>query len=1038
MIKKILFNGHLPRKKFFLFLFLISAFTVHAQNITVSGVVSDANATLPGVTVLVRGTSNGAVTNLDGYYELNNVPVDATLQFTYVGFQTEEVPVDNKSEINVQLEVDEEALAEVIIVGYGRQTKKSVVGAITQTTGEVLQRTGGVTNIGQALTGQLPGVITTSSTGQPGAEDPNIVIRAQTSWNNSNPLILVDGIERSMSDVDISSVATISVLKDASATAVYGVRGANGVILITTKRGVEGKASIGVRVNSTMKMASKLPEKYDSYGALMLRNQAIERELALSPVSWEDYTPVDIISKYRYPANLTEAERYANVNWEDVLFKDFAMAYNASANVSGGTELVKYFANINFLNEGDLFKTVDNAQGYQPGFDFSRINVRTNLDFQLTNTTKFSTNLFGSNGVRQEPWNFSGSAPWGAAYTTAPDAMIPYYTSTNTWGFYQPHDAAQPNSLYFLGRGGREKITQAKITTDFRLEQDLDFLTEGLSFEALYSYDNTFQEVDRGISDNSFQTTQRMWVNPDTGEEIYAYPIDASTQLDFVNQRIWNTNPGVVNIGGTYRRQYYSPRLNYARDFGGHYITLLGMMSREKYSLGSEFAHFREDWVFRGTYAYEGKYFFEVNGAYNGTEKYGPANRFAFFPSLSAGWMLTEENFMQSLNFIDMFKIRGSWGQIGDESAGGRFLYADQWNYGGRSLLGQNATNESPYVYFVHSSIGNPSISWESVEKVNIGADFSILSGLIEGEANYFWDHRTDIVMGGASRAVPTYFGAVNPTGNIGEAKGSGYELEIRLNKQINSDLTLWANTNFTHAKSKILFADDPELYPDYQKRAGYHINQTHSYIDAGYLSGWDDVLGSTLRSINNDAQYVGDYNIVDFNADGVIDNYDVAPYQYTTTPQNTYSSTIGLDWKGLNFTMQFYGVSNVNREVFFPTFFESNNNAYVEGSYWTADGGGEYPMPRWLAKKGDEARGTRYWYDGSYVRLKTAELGYTIGNEWTNRVGIRSLRFFLSGNNLFLWTELPDDRESNFSGNSRTGAYPTMRRVTLGFDITL
>lgn len=1010
-----------------------------AQNTrTITGTVLDEQGKpVIGATIVVKGTTIGTATDTEGNFSLK-IPSDMHLiTVSFIGMKPQDVDVTNKTNIRTTLEEQTTELGETVVIGYGQQKKESVVGSITQTTGDVLERAGGVTNVGSALTGQLPGVITYSTTGQPGSEDPKIIIRTQTSWNNSSPLILVDGIERSLNDVDISSVERVSVLKDASATAVYGVRGANGVILITTKRGKTGKASIQVRANATMKIPSKLPEKYDSYDALMLRNQAIEREMAVSPVSWEDYTPLNIINKYRFPANLTEMERYPNVNWENVLFKNFAMAYNTSVNVSGGTQLVKYFAAVDFLNEGDLFKTVENGQGYKSGFNYNRINVRSNLDFQLTKTTTFSSNLFGSNGVQQTPWDFSGDWPWGAAYRTAPDAMLPVYPSTGIWGFYFPHDAAQPNSVFQLARNGLEKQTQTKITTDFMLKQDLKFITDGLTFEATYSLDNTFKEVDRGISDQSYKNVQRMWVDPNTGEVIYDLPIDASTQFDFVDQVVWNTNAGSVSTNETFRRQYYSTRLNYSREFGPHEVTALGLFSREKYAKGSEFSHFREDWVFRGTYNYKGKYFFEFNGAYNGSEKFGPDYRFAFFPSLSGGWMLSEENFMKSVSFLDMFKIRGSWGRIGDDAVGGRWLYADQWTYGGSSLLGAISSNESPYTYFRNSSIGNPDISWETVEKRNIGADYSFLDGLVAGSFDYFNDHRTDILVSGSSRAIPSYFGGSAPTGNLGEVKSSGYEFELRLSKSLNPDLRLWAKMNMTHATNEVVFADDPELYPDYQKTAGYAIGQTRSYIDAGYLASWDEVLGSTSRQVNDNVKLAGDYNIVDFNGDGIIDSYDRAPYGFSGVPQNTYSTTVGLDWKGLNFSMQFYGVSNVTREVLFPTFFESNDNAYVEGTYWTINGGGDVPLPRWLASPGTDSYGTRYMYDGSYVRLKTAELGYTFTEGWTKYAGMQSCKFYLSGNNLFLWTDMPDDRESNFGGSSRGGAYPTMSRITFGVDIT-
>lgn len=1017
---------------FMLIILMSSSAFAQAQK-QISGVVYDEqNEPIVGATVAVENTTNGVITDYNGHFTLSVSANAKTLVISFIGMQTEKVDLTTSSTFTIVLKSDVEMLEDVVVVGYGQQKKESIVGAITQTTGKVLERTGGVTNVGSALTGQLPGVITYSSNGQPGAEDPRIVIRTQSSWNSSDPLILVDGIERSMSDVDISSVANISVLKDASATAVYGVRGANGVILITTKRGKEGKANIQIRANATMKVPSKLPEKYDAYDALLLRNQAIEREIGVQPVSWADYTPLDVINKYRYPADLTESERYPNVDWEDVLFKDFAMAYNASVNVAGGTKLVKYFAAVDLLSEGDLFKTVDNNQGYESGYGYKRINVRSNLDFQLTKTTQFSMNLFGSNGIKQS----SSASPWEAAYYTAPDAMLPVY-SNGVWGYYEPHDAAQPNSVLQLARNGIDKETQTKITTDFSLKQDLDFVIKGLTAEGTYSNDYRFLEDDRGISDGYFGAVQRMWVDPDTGEEIYEFPIDASTQFDYVDQIKWQTQAGNVNVNQTFRRQYFSARLNYNRSFGNHNVTGLGLFSREKSTLGSDYAVFREDWVFRATYNYKSKYFFEVNGAYNGSEKFGPGYRFDFFPSLSAGWMLSEESFMKPMGFLDMLKIRGSWGRIGDDSAGSRWLYADQWSYSGNSILGDRSDISSPYTYFQNTRIGNPDIAWELVEKRNIGLDYSFFDGLVAGSFDYFNDHRTEIQITGDDRSIPSYFGGVPPTGNVGAVKSEGYELEIRLSKNLGDNLRLWANMNMTHATNKVEFADDAPLLPDYRKDAGYAIGQTQSYIDAGYLTSWDDVLGSTSRQNNNDVKLAGDYNIVDFNGDGLIDSFDQAPYGYSGVPQNTYSTTIGADWKGLNFSIQFYGVSNVSRQVLFPTFYESKNNAYVEGSYWTVSEAGDVPLPRWLAIQADEAQGTRYWYDGSYLRLKTAELGYTFTQGWINHIGMNSCKFYVSGNNLFLWTNMPDDRESNFDGDSRKGAYPTMTRLTFGIDIT-
>ncbi len=415
-----------------------------AQKIAISGKVMDsAGEELIGASVFVKGnTAIGAVTDLSGEFKLNVPSENTTIVVSYVGMVTKEFKVGKKRVFNVVLAEDNQ-LQEVVVVGYGQQKKASVVGAITQTSGKVLERAGGVSSIGAALTGNLPGVVTMSSTGMPGEEDPKIVIRGISSWNNSDPLILVDGVERPMSSVDIGSVQSISVLKDASATAVYGVKGANGVILITTKRGEEGRAKIEVGMNATLKTVSKLPGTMGSADALYVRNQAIEHELGISPDSWNKITPAAILDKYRNPANLEEAERYPNVDWQDEVFKSTAMAYNPNVNISGGTKFVKYFASVDFLHEGDMFRTWDNNRGYNSGWGFNRINVRSNLDFQLTKTTKLKTNLAGSHGIKNRPWGANDSdwgttQLWQAAYSAPSDVFLPKY-SDGTWGYY-PND----------------------------------------------------------------------------------------------------------------------------------------------------------------------------------------------------------------------------------------------------------------------------------------------------------------------------------------------------------------------------------------------------------------------------------------------------------------------------------------------------------------------------------------------------------------------------------------------------------------------
>lgn len=1025
-------------------LFLGAGLTLAAQKThTVQGIVIDAQKKpVEGSTVQVKQTDILTSTDKNGRFTLAVPEGKHVLVVSYVGKSTQEVTIGNQSSIVITLKDGSAEMDAVVVVGYGRQRKASVVGAITQTTGQTLERTGGVNNLGMALTGNLPGLVTTASSGMPGAEDPQILIRAQTSWNNSSPLILVDGIERpgALNTIDITSVESISILKDASATAVYGVKGANGVILITTKRGIEGKPTIRLRSNMTMKVASKLPQKYDAYDALSLRNTVVANELMNAPAGWTNIKPQDILNKYRNPANSDEWDRYPNVDWEKELFKSSTMSYNTSANVSGGSKFVTYFAAIDFVSEGDLFKNFTNNRGYDPGYGYTRTNIRSNLDFNLTPTTKFTTRLFGSNGVRKGPWgSLDGDASyWASAYRSAPDAMRPIY-SDGTWGFYSPRNADVPNSVYNLAVSGIEKRTNTQITTDFVLQQDLSMFLKGLSARASLSLDNNFRESGRGIND-LYNGPQRKWINPETGQVTLETPFNTGTQLDYIDQVRWSPTAGSVDKNYTNRHSNYQAQLNYSQRFGKSDVSGLALFQREKYATGGEFAHFREDWVFRGTYGYASKYLFEINGAYNGSEKFGPLKRFAFFPSFSAGWTISNEKFMKEVRFINLLKLRGSWGWVGDDAGGPRFAYSDVWAYGGNTQMGSPLSN-TPYTFYRITQYGNPNISWETVEKHNLGVDFSVLRGKVAGSFDVFNDIRSDIIIGGSSRAIPTYFGATAPAANLGEVKGRGYEVELKLNQNFGKKVRAWANINISHATNKVIYRDDPELLADYLKSAGHALGQTTSYLNSGYLQSWDDLYGSTERSTNNRNKLAGDYNIVDYNGDGVIDTYDRVPYQYSGTPQNTYNTTVGVDWKGFSAFVQFYAVNNVTREVTFPTFntYSGSNVAYVQGSYWTkANGGGDVPLPRYSSLAATGAEGTRYLFDGSYVRLKNAEIGYTISGRSISRIGLKSLRLYVNGNNLALWTDMPDDRESNFSGGSSFGAYPTMKRYNAGIDINL
>lgn len=1039
---------------------------VQAQNgITVSGTVTDSAADpLIGASVIVKGNASlGTVTDFDGNFQLKVPSEQTTLVISYVGMTTKEIKVGKQRKFKVTLQ-DDTQLEEVVVVGYGQQKKASVVGAITQTTGEVLERAAGIGSVGAALTGNLPGVATIASTGQPGEEDPRIYIRGAAAWNqDAQPLILVDGVKREIKSVDITSVATISVLKDASATAVYGVEGANGVILITTKRGQEGKARVDVGFNATLKTVSKLPRKYDAYDGYMLRNQAIEHELAIGgAASWAYYRPQTFINNFRnqdrtvkqnfdangnYLGDYSQAERYPNVDWQDEMFKSTALSYNTNINISGGTKYVKYFVAFDYQNEGDMTKIWDNNQGYEGGYAYNRLNVRSNLDFQITKTTQFRVNLAGSNAQQKTPRYYYGNSGeffqqqnWAGAYGMPPN-VFPVKFSDGSWGYY-PLVSNVANSPQNVALSGYELKTITRVFTDFALEQDLGFITKGLTARGTISWDNQFNEGSRGINQaGGGHTPKRMYMLPEDGVLRPENQIYTNTGFDFYEKVDWNSEAG--SVSSTNRATEMSLQLFWARQFGDHNVTLMGNWKRRINAGNAELENRREDWVFRTTYDYKSKYFAEFNGAYNGSQKFSPDNRFAFFCSGAAGWMMSEEPFMKKLKekrIVDMFKIRGSIGEIGDDNAGARWAFMNQWATTGKVALELGGGNGSSFEGYRESVIAAPDLKWATVLKKNLGFDYAFLGGMFAGSFDWFRDDRYDIFVSGDNRSVPSYYGAgKTPDINKGEIKNVGFEFEVRFNKVLKNGMRFWANANYTYAKNTIKVKDDPALLPSYRRAQGYSQGQYTSFIDNGFINTYDELYSTPYREMDDNQVLIGDHYIVDFNADGVVDEtYDRAPVGYTGNPEHTYNATIGWEWKGWSCFAQLYGVTGVTRDVGITSFSNKLLTVYDNGTWWNpVDGNGAVVVPRYTTQVSYND-GTQYLFDGSYFRLKNVEVAYTWTKGWIKKLGFSSLKLYVNANNLFLITKMPDDRESNYGWSGGGGAYPTVRRYNFGFKLNI
>ncbi|MEM9983882.1 MAG: SusC/RagA family TonB-linked outer membrane protein, partial [Bacteroidota bacterium] len=813
-------------------LLLCLGFSLQAQLRFVNGTVTGTNEEpLAGVTVIRVGTNQGVLSGEDGSFSLQVLPQD-TLRFSYYGYANRFVSVGSQRTFNISLDEDTRTTEEVVIVGFGEQRKESLVGAISTAKGEdLVKAAGGATNLSNALVGQVPGLTTIINSGEPGAEDAQLFIRGQSTWNGGAPLVLVDGIERPFTDIDPREVESISVLKDASATAVFGVKGANGVILITTKRGQAGKAQITATGNITLKELSRVPGVLDSYDALLVRNRAIVGELATNEPSWDFYTPMEVLDRYRDPA---QGDLYPNVDWPSLVTNRFGWAQQANINLSGGTDFVKYFGALGYSNEGDIFNTEDIGQGYDPDFSYQRINFRSNFDFNVTPTTQVKANLSGWYGIKQIPTqgkDVGDDVIWKGLYEMPPD-VYPVQYSNGFFGF-DVNDGRYPNPYVGLNLDGIEKTSRTNIFTDLIIDQKLDFITKGLSLNGRVSFDNSFNTTGPNINEQGVVFMTVRAENPE--DTLFIVPADNLTNnYNFVRTPFTIGNEGLDN-NTIDRILTYQASLNYKRTFGKHNVSALALFQRREetpyrfrnqslnINVIDQFSSRREDWVGRVTYGYDGRYLAEVNAAYNGSQNFIGDNRFAFFPSFGAGWVISEESFFAPLaSQVSFMKIRYSYGQVGSDQGILRGQYLGGFgNSGGLSGFGFPNLQQGFPLRF-EETIANPQLSWETATKQNVALELNLFQDLLSFTVDYYWEHRTGIFMSATQRNIPNYFGADPVAANIGETRTRGWEFQATLRKYYNNGFNFFARFNYNYARDEIIFREDPELAPEYQKLAGY------------------------------------------------------------------------------------------------------------------------------------------------------------------------------------------------------------------------
>ena len=1026
-----------------------------AQTLRVTGKVLDEQGEgVIGAGVVIQGTNTGTITDLDGNFVLPSVARGTTLEISCVGYATQEVVVNGPT-LTVTLLPDTTALDESVVIAYGQQKKVTITGAVSAVSGEGLMKSP-VPNVANALQGNLPGVSAVQPSGMPGADEPVIRIRGVGSLNSAEPLVLVDGVERSFSQLDANEIESISVLKDASATAVFGVRGANGVILVTTKRGTTGKASVTASANAAVQTISKFIDFADSYTYGKMWNYTAITD-ALPMTQWPasptiaDYAPF-ANTGIRFTQEVMEHFRlgdmpqtFPNMDWIKYIMNDSAWQEQANVNVNGGTERVRYFVSAGFLNQNSLFKTFSSNKNET--FDYQRLNYRANLDIDVSKRSQLSITLGGRMQDRNtmgggEGFLFrylQGATPYAGSGIDAAGRRI--VSDPNLVG---PFDRDALDNYYNLGY---QNESTNVLNFDIQYKLDLGFLTQGLDFKVKGSYNSEYTA--RKNRENGYGTGLRYVATLVDGQEVLR------------KENITWPTPYSESKWGS-RNWYTEASFNYNRRFGQHNIGALLLYNQSKTyypwdSDGSLYQSIPKGYVGlvgRITYDYATKYMLDFNIGRNGSENFAPGKRYGTFPSISVGWIPSSENFWEPLkNVITYLKLRGSWGMVGnDNTNGARFLYLPgQWQfYSGATTTnpqnrGANFGTSGSWLQAVKElTAGNPNVTWETATKINVGVDarfFNRLSAYVD----FFWEDRKDILVSNAS-VLSAVTSLPSSYVNQGRVKNHGFEVTLNWEDRIGSVLYS-ISPNVSFARNKVIeMLEVPPMY-DYLSRTGQPVGQPFAYdlfefYQPGTEERYMEAYGKPMPDQGVALRY-GDCVYVDLNGDGVIDANDQHATGYTSNPELTFSLNAAIHWKGLDVSMLWTGADHVSRTLngYFRDQFGSTNTSaltqWVADNSWTTDNP-DAILPRIsFTNRVHNNHDSQAWMINSrYIRLKNVEVGYTF-NKPKFMPFFNYIRLFASGQNLLTFATFDgNDPEAPGSGLDFGVRYPMTRVVNMGVQV--
>ena len=1010
------------------------------RTIEVSGVVVDHNKEpLIGVNVSVKNVPGlGSITDMNGKYKIKVEPYSRLL-FSYIGFETQEILIKTQTTVNVQMKEDAASiLDEVVITGTGAQKKISVTGAISTVQVNDLKANSS-TSIVNALAGNVAGVLARQTSGQPGENTSEFWIRGISTFGASNSaLVLVDGFERDMNDVNVEDIESFQVLKDASETAIYGSRGANGVVLITTKHGNTGKINISAKVETSYNTRTFTPEYVDGYTYACLLNEA--RITRNQPAVYNE----DELFNLRYGL---DPDLLPNVDWRDVVLKDGAMSYRASLNLNGGGTNARYFVSASYIEEEGMYKTDETLKkDYNSNANVRRWNYRMNADIDITKSTLLKVGISGMLKKQNDAGKGSG-AIWNSLAGYNPVATPVIFSNGRFPAVPDWVDDIRDNPWVASTQTGYRQNWENQMQTNVTLEQKLDFLLKGLRVVGRFGFDTKNTNYINKIKEPERWRAERF---RDKDGEIVYHRMNEEIKME------------QYSGGNGDRREFFEAQLFYNRVFGVHHIDATLRYNQDSkaqtYDLGSDLKTsipYRHQGIAgRTAYNWKYRYFFNFNFGYTGSENFAKENRFGFFPAVSLAWNIAEENLIKkNVEWINMFKVRYSWGKVGNDkvgnSVGDRFPYIYTIGSEGSYQWADFGANNS-YTGKAYTKMATPEIGWEIATKHDVGVDLSLFKDKFVLTVDYFHEQRDGIFMtrGNLPQTVGI-LGGSSSKANVGSVLSKGFDGNFSFKQNVGKILvTLRGNATFS--KNEILSYD--ESYQDYSYlyTHGYQVDQQRGYIALGLFRDWDDIRNSPKQ----DNVEPGDIKYKDVNGDGVINSKDKTPIGHTSKPGFIYGMGISAQWKGLDVNLHFQGagrsslmMSGANVHAFSRESWGNVLADLVSGDRWisreisgtveTENPNASYPRLEYGNQNGNNRQASTYWLrDVSYLRLKTLEVGYTFPKHWTNKIHFNSVRIFFLGNNLLTFSNFKmwDPEMNDASGNK----YPIAKSITAGLTVNL